>query len=36
MKFGDAYTVNTALMQDAVALQLALLNTGSANKLAYM
>lgn len=31
MKFGDAYTINTALMQDAVALQLALLNTGSAN-----
>jgi len=31
MKFAEPYMVNTALMQDAVALQLALLNTGSAN-----
>lgn len=31
MKFAEPYTVTTALMQEAVALQLALLNTGSAN-----
>lgn len=31
MKFAQPYVVTTALMQEAVALQLALLNTGSAN-----
>ena len=31
MQFPEPYMVNTALMQEAVALQLALLNTGSAN-----
>lgn len=31
MKFAQPYTITTALMQEAVALQLALLNTGSAN-----
>lgn len=31
MKFVEPYAVTTALMQEAVALQLALLNTGSAN-----
>lgn len=31
MQFENPYTVTTALMQSAVALQLALLNTGSAN-----
>lgn len=31
MKFAEPYMINTALMQEAVALQLALLNTGSAN-----
>lgn len=31
MKFANPYVISTALMQEAVALQLALLNTGSAN-----
>lgn len=31
MKFAQPYTITTALMQEAVALQVALLNTGSAN-----
>lgn len=31
MKFAEPYMVTTSLMQEAVALQLALLNTGSAN-----
>jgi len=31
MKFSNPYAITTALMQEAVALQLALLNTGSAN-----
>ncbi len=31
MKFANPYLITTALMQEAVALQLALLNTGSAN-----
>lgn len=31
MKFAQPYTMTTALMQDTIALQIALLNTGSAN-----
>ena len=31
MKFANPYAISTALMQEAVALQLAMLNTGSAN-----